>query len=225
MPEILFIGWLQRMYSSKHQHEAHICLTNQCLIMSEMKLYFGSKRIKAKPMNRLEYNQYRGWELSSDENGADEGYLVEYLDGGESNHKDHSGYISWSPKDIFERAYRRMDNLTFGEAVELAKQGYLLCRAGWNGKRMFVFLRPEFRCPAQVVVESIQSLPQEVKDYYQKRYQEADGTWTVKASDYTPFEVQFNAYFTMKGANDELINGWLASQTDMLAEDWQVFNV
>ena len=32
--------------------------------------------------------------------------MVEYLDGGQANHPDHNGYISWSPKDVFERAYK-----------------------------------------------------------------------------------------------------------------------
>lgn len=69
-------------------------------------VYEGTKLVQAKPMNRLEYNQYRGWDLPADENGADEGYLVEYLDGGKGNHPAHSGYISWSPKEVFERAYK-----------------------------------------------------------------------------------------------------------------------
>ena len=69
-------------------------------------VYEGTKIVQATPMNRLEYNQYRGWDLPADENGADEGYLVEYLDGGKGNHRDHLGYISWSPKEVFERAYK-----------------------------------------------------------------------------------------------------------------------
>lgn len=70
-----------------------------------MKVYIGTKLIQARPMNRQEYNDYRGWDLPSDEDGTDKGYLVEYLDGGQSNHPDHEGYISWSPKDVFDRAY------------------------------------------------------------------------------------------------------------------------
>lgn len=70
-----------------------------------MHTYFGSKIIHAMPMNRQAYNDYRGWELPADENGEDEGYLVEYLDGGEPNHPDHEGYISWSPTRVFEDAY------------------------------------------------------------------------------------------------------------------------
>lgn len=71
-----------------------------------MKTYVGTKTIKATPMNRLAYNEYRGWKLPEDENGEDEGMLVEYLDGGKSNHPNHVGYISWSPLDVFEKAYK-----------------------------------------------------------------------------------------------------------------------
>lgn len=70
-----------------------------------MNSYIGTKIIQAAPMNRAAYNAYRGWELPSNENGDDEGYLVEYLDGGKPNHPEHAGYISWSPKAQFEIAY------------------------------------------------------------------------------------------------------------------------
>ena len=70
-------------------------------------LYEGTKRVHAKPMNRGDYNSYRGWEVPADENPADEGYLVEYVDGGRGNDSRHAGYISWSPKDVFERSLRR----------------------------------------------------------------------------------------------------------------------
>lgn len=69
----------------------------------------GVKKVFAKPMNRKEYNDYRGWTLPADENGADEGYLVEYVEGGKSNHHKHEGYISWSPKDVFEKGYISME--------------------------------------------------------------------------------------------------------------------
>jgi hypothetical protein len=69
-----------------------------------MEKYIGTREIEATPMTREEYNLYRGWELPSDENGSDEGYLVEYK-GDTSNHVNHTGYISWSPKKQFEEAY------------------------------------------------------------------------------------------------------------------------
>lgn len=77
--------------------------------------YIGTKIILALAMTRLAYNEYRGWSLPADENGADEGYLVEYTDGGAPNHPAHEGYISWSPKAQFDAAY-----LPIGSAEGLA---------------------------------------------------------------------------------------------------------
>ncbi|QDR69231.1 hypothetical protein [Pseudomonas sp. BJP69] len=67
--------------------------------------YIGTKLIFALAMTRLAYNDYRGWDLPTGEDGADEGYLVEYQDGGKPNHPGHAGYISWSPKEQFDAAY------------------------------------------------------------------------------------------------------------------------
>lgn len=69
------------------------------------KLYEGTKRLAAQPMRRGDYNAYRGWVCPADEDPTDDGYLVEYVDGGKSNDSRHAGYISWSPKDVFERSY------------------------------------------------------------------------------------------------------------------------
>lgn len=74
-----------------------------------MKKYIGTKEINAIPMNRQEYNDFRGWKLPDDEDGADEGYLVEYVDGGKANTPQYNGYVSWSPKDVFERAYKSIE--------------------------------------------------------------------------------------------------------------------
>lgn len=71
-----------------------------------MKKYIGTKQLKAKPMTLGEYNEYRGWKLPENENPNTEGYLVEYQDGGKPNDERHEGYISWSPKDVFEKAYQ-----------------------------------------------------------------------------------------------------------------------
>lgn len=72
------------------------------------RLYEGTKRLLATPMTRGAYNQYRGWETPADENPKDDGYLVEYQDGGKPNCPRHAGYISWSPKDVFERSYKEL---------------------------------------------------------------------------------------------------------------------
>jgi hypothetical protein len=76
--------------------------------MNETKRYEGTKRLSATPMTRGEYNAYRGWKLPDGESPGDAGYLVEYEDGGKPNHANHKNYISWSPKDVFERSYREI---------------------------------------------------------------------------------------------------------------------
>ena len=89
------------------------------------KIFVSHKRVKRTPMNRQEYNDYRDWKLPSDENGDDDGYLVEYLDGGKPNHPGHKGYISWSPKEQFDNGYKleSTESLTFGQAIEAVKKG------------------------------------------------------------------------------------------------------
>lgn len=108
-----------------------------------MNTYIGTKIVRAKPMNRLTYDALRGWAVPADENPMDEGYLVEYADGGQPNHKDFVGYISWSPKAQFENAYRNTTGLTFGMAIEALKMGLKVSRAGWNGKGMWLGLHRE----------------------------------------------------------------------------------
>ena len=75
---------------------------------SDMVSYIGTKVVHAQPMNRAAYNQLRGWTVPDNECGEDEGYLVEYTDRVEAppHVAGFKGYISWSPKDVFERAYK-----------------------------------------------------------------------------------------------------------------------
>ena len=82
-----------------------------------MKTYIGTKTVEAEP--------------KTSETGS-EGYRVVYQD----------GYESWSPKDVFDEAYRDTDNLDFGGAIHLLKQGHKVSRAGWNGKGMFIVMMP-----------------------------------------------------------------------------------
>jgi hypothetical protein len=107
-----------------------------------MKRYIGTKLINAKPMTRQAYNDFRGWTLPTDENGADEGYLVEYVDGGKGNTDHYAGYVSWSPADVFNRAYRPCEGMTFGQALESLKAGQKVARKGWNGKGQWLFMIP-----------------------------------------------------------------------------------
>lgn len=108
------------------------------------KTYIGTKVVYAEPMTRLEYNKYRGWELPSDENGEDKGFLVEYADGGKSNVPDRKGYVSWSPEDVFNRSYHvaTAGLSDFGTALKSLLCGLPVARLGWNGKGMFIRFVP-----------------------------------------------------------------------------------
>lgn len=155
--------------------------------------YVGTKHILGVLMTRQEYNDYRGWKLPEDENGSDEGYLVEYVDGGAANHPNHTGYISWSPKEVFEKAYEPLTQMNFGHALETLKMGHSVCRAGWNGKGMFIYLVPAAAYPAQTAVAK------------------------AVFGDMVPY----NAYLALKGV-DGTVSTWVPSINDVLANDWSI---
>ena len=77
------------------------------LIASSMVAFIGTKSVLATTMTRGEYNDYRGWQIPENEDPTEQGYLVEYVDGGKPNDDRHAGYISWSPKDVFEKSYHQ----------------------------------------------------------------------------------------------------------------------
>lgn len=150
-----------------------------------MKQYIGTKIIKAEPMTRGDYNTFRGWNIPEDENPTDAGYLVEYPD----------GYVSWSPKHVFEEAYRQTDGMTFGLAIEAAKKGCKIARAGWNGKGMYVFLADDVEFHTEADISEFEGA--------------ADGVMVLPM-------------LVMRTAQGDMCPGWLASQTDVLAEDWSI---
>lgn len=170
-----------------------------------MNLHIGTKLIKSQPMTRQEYNNYRGWQLPEDEKhlANEAGYLVEYIDGGRANDERHEGYISWSPADVFEASYKSSGNLSFGYAIEFAKRGHKIARAGWNGKNMFV-----------VYMEPLYLPPYNTTDTMRK-VNDRTAKWIGEDK---PLDCQ--PYFAMYNAQEQWIPGWLASQSDMLAEDW-----
>ncbi|MFS8368624.1 hypothetical protein ACJRO0_14275 [Acetobacter oryzifermentans] len=65
-----------------------------CIAAMGAKTYIGNKVIHAAPMTHAEYNQLRGWELPTDGNGNDPGYIVQYADQDHTNLAGFTGYIS-----------------------------------------------------------------------------------------------------------------------------------
>ena len=103
--------------------------------------FIGTKSVLATPMSRAEYCEYRGWKIPDDEDPNEPVYLVEYTDGGKPNDDRHDGYITMSPKEVFDNAYRQNGSLNFGDALMALKQGKKASRSGWNGKEMHIEFR------------------------------------------------------------------------------------
>jgi len=89
---------------------------------------------------------------------------------------------------------------TFGEALEALKQGKKVARKGWNGKGMYLWLKPAATIKAEWC-----------KDPILKDIAEANGG-----------EVEALGTICMKTADGKILTGWLASETDMLLEDWVI---
>ena len=85
-----------------------------------MNKYIGVKIIYAEPMSVAEYNEkIRPLTYSGE---CQDGYRVVYED----------GYVSWSPKDVFETAYRVTSGMTFGLALEAVKKGMGMRLPAWQ---------------------------------------------------------------------------------------------
>lgn len=97
---------------------------------------------------------------------------------------------------VYERtkgANRECDRMTFGMAIEELKAGRKVCRKGWNGKGMFLFL-------VQGSTFKVNRPP--LLGIY------PEGT-----------EINYHAHIDMRTADGKIVP-WLATQTDMLSEDW-----
>lgn len=205
--------------------------------------YIRMHQIEAEPMTRGDYNKFRGWTIPANENPADAGYIVKYPDGyvswcpkaqfennAFSDAKDapfrsipdpdqllmllrifhDERYSNCSGDEKATRLVHAYYNeyvgrpsgfLTFGMAIEAMKRGKKVARRGWNGKGMYVWVMPG---------STITNCPN-ITDPHLKAISDANGGTVV-----------FVGSVRMKTATGEVLTGWLASQTDMLAEDWEV---
>ena len=92
--------------------------------------------------------------------------------------------------------------MNFGKALEALKEGKFVARKGWNGKGMFIYLSEGYSIGVDDVLNrSLCECLAKTTD---------DGI------------VHINSHIDMKAADGTLVIGWLASQTDMLAEDWEI---
>lgn len=90
--------------------------------------------------------------------------------------------------------------MNFGKAIEALKEGKKVARMGWNGKNMFLWLKPATTLKSDFLRDPI--LKQVVEDN--------GGTMDALGT------------ICMKTADNKVLTGWLASKTDMLSDDWMV---
>jgi hypothetical protein len=88
--------------------------------------------------------------------------------------------------------------MDFSQALLEAKNGKAIRRSGWNAADQFVYHVPAASYPAQTGVA--------------KKYFGDDA------------EVPYTGYLAIKTVQNT-VAPWLASQTDLLAEDWEVTEV
>lgn len=93
--------------------------------------------------------------------------------------------------------------MTFGKALKELQDGNKIARTGWNGKGMYLWLLPA----ATVTAEWC-------KEPHLKKLAEENGG-----------KIECLPSIRMKTADNKILTGWLASQTDMMATDWEVVTV
>lgn len=154
-----------------------------------MKEYIGTKIVKAEPAVRIvdpmgnrRVVPLTQHPITSPADKVDMGYKVVYED----------GYESWSPVAVFEEAYRETQGMPFGLAIEAAKKGKKIARAGWNGKNQYVELA------------------------YCISYK--NNAAEVINANHCNIGNKALAFVGTSGVQ----MGWLASQADMLADDWRI---
>lgn len=84
--------------------------------------------------------------------------------------------------------------MNFGQATQLMIAGGAACRAGWNGKGMFIYYVPGGLYPAQTDI----------------------------AKRLIGDKVAYLPYLAMKTVQGPVVP-WLSSQTDTLANDWEPY--
>lgn len=87
---------------------------------------------------------------------------------------------------------------SFGQAIESLKFGKFVARKGWNGKGMFLWLNPFSMVKAEWCHDP------KLKDIIEKNGGQMEAVGTI----------------CMKTADEKILTGWLASQTDILSNDW-----
>jgi len=93
--------------------------------------------------------------------------------------------------------------MNFGQAIEALKDGQRVARSGWNGKGMFIIQAGGYSIP--------------------KEQLRLGGPITAEFLESRGCnEMIIQPHFDMWTAQNQYQTGWLASQSDMQANDWEL---
>ena len=165
--------------------------------------YIRVNHVDAEPMTFGEFKEKfpKSGGANIERDPADEGYVITYRKGRPNE------YVSWCPKAEFEAVSRPVEGMTFGMAIEAMKRGKKVTRRGWNGKGMFLWLKPAANIKAEWC-----------KDEMLKRIVEANGGEILGLGTIC-------MYTHDSTGRKAILTGWLASQSDMLYDDWGIVDV
>lgn len=162
-----------------------------------MQQFIGTKVVLAVPMTVGQAIREYGVRLSPDPSGKDrqddeQGYLVEY----------ENRYRSWSPKDVFDAAYRPVEDMAFSQALEAVMIGRRVCRAYWLEWDMWIAASNTKSFDVQ-----------------------ADDLWSPHNKTLamlTGGSVSVMPTITMKTGFNNVVMGWLPNHSDLFAKDWMI---
>lgn len=109
-------------------------------------------------------------------------------------------------------------NLNFGQAIEALKNGKAVSRSGWNGKGMLLWLnRGSIDHRSLIDTATGTDIAHQSLGYiagvHLSLFDKGDEGTVTRLPN-----------INMKVAGGETLTGWLASQTDMLAQDWCILD-
>lgn len=107
---------------------------------------------------------------------------------------DHK-YPVFEEKEEFEKHFFPAENINFSIALDALKRGGRIARRGWNGQGMYVFLAEDVEFHTEADISEFENAE--------------DGVYTSEI-------------LVLRTAQGTFQPGWLATQSDILADDWYV---
>ena len=131
---------------------------------------------------------------------ADMVYFMKGWDSARGCCIEHDACCQYGIETQFEQPCSAFGPFGFGTVLFHIKRGLRAYRESWNGKGQFVYMQEGSTIEKGMARNEVLSA-----------YLETVG------------EAKIHPHLDMKNAQGEIILGWAATQTDMLAEDWYAF--